>query len=154
AANLAADLGTTIGTAVNGENLHIAYASTGDAASAHVGGYPITGQVADGTGKASDYNVTLTKGTLTVTPVTLTLPANDAGRMYGAANPAFSATISGFVNGDDASVVQGNPVLTTAADANSPVGDYPISAAKGTLSAADYLFAFAPGTLHVTRATP
>ena len=43
AANLATDLGTTITTGVNGENLAIAYSSTGDTTTAHVGTYAITG---------------------------------------------------------------------------------------------------------------
>ena len=42
-ANLASDLATTIDTGVNGQNLAIAYSSTGDTATAHVGTYAITG---------------------------------------------------------------------------------------------------------------
>src|SRR4029077_18427813 len=66
AANLATDLGTTINTGVNSQNLGIAYSSAGDTNTAHVGTYAITGVVSDGTGLASDYAVTLTNGTLTV----------------------------------------------------------------------------------------
>src|SRR4029077_10802891 len=65
-ANLAADLGSTFDTGVNGENLGIAYSSTGNTTTANVGTYDITGVVSDGTGLASNYMVTLTKGTLTV----------------------------------------------------------------------------------------
>ena len=66
-ANLAADLGTTIKTGVNGQNLDIAYASSGDTATAAVGAYPITGTVSNGSGLLSNYSVTLNPGTLTVT---------------------------------------------------------------------------------------
>jgi hypothetical protein len=66
AANLSADLGTSIATGVNGQSLGILYNSTGDTAIAHAGGYPITGALADGTGLISDYAVTLKPGTLTV----------------------------------------------------------------------------------------
>ena len=38
--------------------------------------------------------------TLTVTPASLTITANDASKIYGAANPALSATYTGLVNGD------------------------------------------------------
>ena len=65
-ANLAADLGTTINTGVNGENLAIAYSSTGNTTTAPAGTYPITGTLSNGTGLTSDYNVTLNPGTLTV----------------------------------------------------------------------------------------
>ena len=44
--------GTTINTGVNGENLDIAYSSTGDTATANVGSYAITGVVSNGTGLA------------------------------------------------------------------------------------------------------
>ena len=67
AANLATALGTTISTGVNGQNLDIAYASTGDTATAPVGAYPITGTLSSGTGSLANYTVTLTNGTLTVT---------------------------------------------------------------------------------------
>src|SRR5208337_1753114 len=72
--NLANDLGTTINTGVNGENLDIAYSSTGDTATAQVVGspYAITGVLSDGTGKLSDYMVTLKSGALTVNPYTFT----------------------------------------------------------------------------------
>jgi uncharacterized protein (DUF2141 family) len=90
--------------------------------------------------------------TLTVARATLTVTANDASRTYGAANPAFSATYSGFVNGDTQAVVSGTPSLTTSATAASPAGSATITAALGTLSAANYAFAFTSGTLTITKA--
>src|SRR5207245_626236 len=57
--DLAADLGTTINTPVNGETLSISYSSSGDTNTAQVGGYDITGVIGDGSGLASDYNVTV-----------------------------------------------------------------------------------------------
>ncbi|HEX7447453.1 MAG TPA: hypothetical protein VF306_07900, partial [Pirellulales bacterium] len=64
-ANLAADLPATI-SGVNGETLNIAYASAGDTATAAPGAYPITGTLSSGTGRLSNYSVTLNPGTLTV----------------------------------------------------------------------------------------
>src|SRR5205807_2019366 len=49
-ANLAGDLGTTIDTGVNGQNLAIAYDSPGNTTSAHVGTFAITCTLSDGTG--------------------------------------------------------------------------------------------------------
>ncbi len=65
-ANLAKDLPGTIATGVNGETLDITYSSSGDTTTAAVGKYTITGVISNGTGRASNYNVTLTNGTLTV----------------------------------------------------------------------------------------
>ena len=62
AANLARDLGTTISTGVNGQNLDIVYSSTGDTSTANVAAYAITGTLSNGTGIASNYSVTLTSG--------------------------------------------------------------------------------------------
>ena len=64
--NLNTALGATISTGVNGENLAIAYSSTGDTATASVGTYPITGVLSNGSGLTSNYTVTLLCGTLTV----------------------------------------------------------------------------------------
>ena len=59
-ANLASDLGTVIAR-VNGQKLGISYSSTGDTARP-TPGLMLTGEVSDGTGLASNYNVTLSTG--------------------------------------------------------------------------------------------
>jgi hypothetical protein len=64
--NLALDLGTTINTRVNGENLRIVYSSVGTAPSCAVGKYMITGMLSSSTGALPDYSVTLYTGTLTI----------------------------------------------------------------------------------------
>ena len=73
--------------------------------------------------------------------------------MYGAALPAFTAVYSGFVNGDTSAVLRGAPSLTTTATPASPAGTYPITAASGTLSAANYTFSFVNGSLTVDQIT-
>ena len=80
----------------------------------------------------------------------LTVAADDATRSYNAPNPTFTATITGFVNGDTAAAITGAPSLTTTATITSPVGTYPIVAALGTLAATDYTFTFVNGTLTIT----
>lgn len=82
----------------------------------------------------------------------LTTRANDATRAYGTANPTFSASHSGFVNGDTSALVSGAPGFTTAATATSDAGTYPITPSLNTLAAVNYSFAFANGTLTVTKA--
>ncbi len=83
---------------------------------------------------------------------TLTVRANDATRAYGTANPTFTSSLSGFVNGDTVASVSGTPDFTTAATASSDAGNYPITPTLNTLAAANYSFAFANGTLTVTTA--
>jgi hypothetical protein len=100
-----------------------------------------------------DYTTATATVTLTVNKANLTVTANNASRVYGAANPAFTPIYSGFVNGDTSVVLTGSPSLTTTATAASPVGSYTITAAAGTLSAANYSFTFVNGTLTVTKAT-
>src|SRR5262249_22601811 len=108
-------------------------------ATSHVGSYAITASGA----VDPDYTISYIAGTLTITPATLSVTANDASKVYGSANPTFGYTISGFVNGDNASAVSGSPSLTTSATAASDVGTYPIQASPGSLQAIDYVFALA-----------
>jgi sugar lactone lactonase YvrE len=100
-----------------------------------------------GSSTSSSSSVTVTKAVLTVT-------ANNTSRAVGAANPTFTASYSGFVNGETTAVLSGSPSLTTTATASSPAGLYPITAAVGTLAAANYTFTFVNGTLSVVQAPP
>ena len=82
----------------------------------------------------------------------LTVTANNAARLYGAANPTFIVSYSGFVNGETPSVMTGSPSLTTTAAVSSSAGAYVIAAATGTLAATNYSFSFVNGTLTVGKA--
>jgi len=97
------------------------------------------------------YNSVASSVSLVVNKALLTVTANNASRAYGAANPVFTASYSGLVNGDTQSVLSGAPSLTTAATASSPVGSYVITAAVGTLSASNYSFTFVNGTLTINK---
>ena len=92
--------------------------------------------------------------TILVSPQGLTVTANDLSRVYGAANPALTASYSGFVNGDTVAVLTGAPDLSTSATVGSGVAGspYPIVVTVGTLSAANYTFLLVNGRLTVTRA--
>ena len=137
---------------VNGESASVLSGSpslsTTATQSSGVGDYPIT--VSQGTLNAANYTFNLANGTLTVSPAVLTVTAEDKSRSYGGANPTFTASYTGFVNGESSSVLTGTPALSTVAAAGSPVGNYPISASAGTLNAANYTFNFTNGTLAVT----
>ncbi len=116
-----------------------------------VGTYPIT--VAAGTLSASNYDFPkLVNGTLTVTKAQLTVTAVNKTKKQGAANPALTDTITGFVNGDKPTVVHGKPALRTTAVKTSKAGSYPIIVALGTLSASNYFFFLVNGKLTLTGA--
>ncbi|HMD95960.1 MAG TPA: MBG domain-containing protein [Terriglobia bacterium] len=96
----------------------------------------------------SNYTITYVNGTVTDSAAALAITANNASRAYGAANPNFAATYSGFVNGDTASSLTGTLTCTTAATASSPAGPYPITCSGQTLT--NYAITYSPGTLTVT----
>jgi len=85
-----------------------------------------------------------------VSPATLMVNADFASRAYGGADPAFTATFSGFVLGEDTSVLGGVLAFSMTADVTSPVGTYPLT--PGGLSAANYSITFVAGTLTVDPA--
>jgi len=148
----------TVSGILNGDALMVNYITTATSASGVVaGGYPITvGSLAGP--KAGDYSVTVPGATvspafLTITRAHLTVTADPQTKAFGAAVPALTYRISGFVNGDTSSVVAGALNVTTTATAASSLGSYPISIAASTLSAANYDFPaanFVGSTLTVT----
>ena len=87
-----------------------------------------------------------------MTPASLTVTADDKTKTQGSVNPPLTATITGFVLGQNlaSSGVTGSPGLTTTAVTSSPVGPYPITAGIGSLSSANYYFTYNNGTLTVT----
>jgi hypothetical protein len=96
--------------------------------------------------------------TLTVKGAPLTVTADAASKVFGAPNPAFTATITGFVNGDTDTTpgaYSGAPAFTTAATTTSPQGTYSITPSIGTLTSSNYVFIdFVSGTLTVTGSAP
>ena len=78
--------------------------------------------------------------------------ADDKQRLYGETNPVFTASYSGFVNGQilGTSGVIGNPSLNTTAVTGSLPGIYPLTIVVGSLSAVNYSFDVLNGTLTVT----
>jgi hypothetical protein len=130
-----------------GDNITANYSSKALASSA-VGTYPITISLADPNQKLGNYSVTTNNGILTVEPATLTIIADNQSRPYGQPNPVFTAAYSGFVNGEDARIVTGILVGGSPADANSPVGTYPITVSGQ--SAPNYSMQYVTGALTVT----
>jgi hypothetical protein len=116
-------------------------------AASPVGTYTITAAV--GTLATPNYTFAYVNGTLTITTATLNIAANNASRAYDVANPAFTATYTGFVNGDTSASLTTQPTLTTTAVLLSPTGTYPITAA-GAVDA-NYTITYTAGTLTIGK---
>src|SRR5207248_3116643 len=69
-----------------------------DSPTSPVGTYAITASL--GTLAAANYDFTFAGGTLIVNPAHLTVTADNASRLYGDADPAFTANYAGFKNGE------------------------------------------------------
>jgi hypothetical protein len=136
----------------NSDNITASYATV-TIATSPVGAYAILPVFTDPDGKLGNYTVITNGGSLSIAPATITVTADSKSRTYGAADPAFTASFNGFVNGETSSVLSGSPSLTTTAVATSGVGTYAITAAQGNLTAANYIFSFISGTLSITSAT-
>ena len=85
-----------------------------------------------------------------MTRAPLTITAENKTRAYGAANPALTATYTGFVNGDTSASLDTAVNLATSATSGSPVGSYAITASGA--ADANYTVTHVNGSLSVTRA--
>jgi len=115
-------------------------------ASSAAGSYPI---LCSGL-SSQNYSITYVPGTLAISSDVLTVTANNATRQYGKANPAFTATFAGFVNGDTPASLTGSLACATSATPSSAVGTYAINCSG--LSSANYAMTYVTGTLTSTPA--
>ncbi|HEU0168024.1 MAG TPA: MBG domain-containing protein, partial [Chloroflexota bacterium] len=122
--------------------------STTASAASHVSSYPITASGA----VDADYAISYGSGSLKVTPAVLTITAKDASRTYGAANPAFQATYSGFVLSDGPSSLGGALAFSTPATPTGAVAGSPYAVTPGGLISTDYAISFVAGKLTITKA--
>ncbi len=139
--------GQTIG------NVFMTY-GTGALATDAVGTYAnqVTPSAAGGgTFSASNYTITYNnQGDIIVGAATLTIKADNQTKAYGAAVPTLTYTPSGFVNGDNASIITTAPTLTTTATAASNAGTYPINISGAVVSNSNYTVVQTAGTLTVS----
>lgn len=96
------------------------------------------------------YNPSAEQQTFTVNPATLTATATDEMMTYGDLIPSLEYNYSGFVNGEDASIILTEPIISTSATNSSDVGTYDISLSGG--SVANYSLALVNGTLTINKA--
>jgi len=151
--------GVTLGATSN-SNLAVTYTVSGPG-SLNGSSLSFTGQgtvvvTASQAGNGTYSTATPVTRSIVVNPASLTVSVSGTPtRVYGQANPAFTAAICCFVNGDtQASAVTGAAVLTTSAVAKSPAASYPITVSVGTLAASNYTFTPVNGQLTVTGGAP
>ena len=131
-------------------------------ATSSVGNYPITCVISGLT--AANYTFTTINGTLAVTQAPLNITANDASRDFGLANPAFTGTITGLLNGDvitatydspatPTSGVGTYPIIPTPVGAASVLANYAITLVNGTLTINPVVVNNAPLTVTVSSAS-
>ncbi|MBS1555191.1 MAG: gliding motility-associated C-terminal domain-containing protein, partial [Bacteroidetes bacterium] len=102
-------------------------------------------------GSALNYDITLVNGTLTVGKAALTARADDKSRPYNTANPLFTITYTGFLNGDNVASITA-PTASTSATLSSSTGTYAIVLTGGV--SVNYNFVLQNGTLTISKVTP
>ncbi|MGH9566578.1 MAG: MBG domain-containing protein, partial [Candidatus Angelobacter sp.] len=90
------------------------------------------------------YQPTSGNSRLTVNQAVLTVTAQNATKVYGDANPAFTYVITGFLNNETVAVVSGTASCISSANVNTSAGTAPITCTTGTLAATNYSFSFVP----------
>ena len=107
---------------------------------------------ADQAGNASYGAAPTVTRSFIVAKAPLTVTVDPKTKVQGSANPPLTATITGYVLGQNAATsgVTGTPDCTTTATTGSPAATYPITCTIGTLASANYSFGYVAGTLTVT----
>ena len=90
---------------------------------------------------AGNYNITKSEGTLTITPLAVTVTAKDYTKYVGEKDPAFEATVTGTINNDTID-------YTISRDAGETVGTYTITPA-GAEAQGNYTVTYKTGTLTI-----
>ena len=99
-------------------------------------------------GSITNYNVTLVNGKLTVTKAPLTITAKSYSIKQGDALPTFEATYEGFKNNETSSVLTTQPTIRTTATSASAPGTYEITISGA--SANNYDITYVKGTLTIS----
>jgi len=110
----------------------------------NAGSYAVIGTVVN-----ANYSGAATNS-LTIDQATLTATAVNKSRAYGRANPPFTISYAGFLNGDGVNNLNSTPTADTIATVTSPPGDYAIILTGG--SDDNYAFDLFNGTLTITNA--
>lgn len=86
-----------------------------------------------------------TETTANITPLLLTVTADNATKTYGEVNPTFTLRYSGFLTGESETALSTQPTASCTATVSSNVGSYYIVPDNGV--ATNYTFNYVSGTL-------
>ena len=111
-------------------------ASTTATTTSGVGAYSVT---AAG-GVSDNYEFAYTAGTLAVTKSILTVTADNASRCFAATDPTLTYKVTGYLNGDDATVLTTKPTVATDAVSSSAAGDYKTTASGAVTDNYDVVY--------------
>ncbi len=152
----------SLSNVLNGDSItatFISVATTNTPAGIHGPASPdaIVPQLADPNGRLVNYTVISTAGTLTITKAVLALQvtANNASRIYGAANPVFTGSLSNVINGDNIRATFISVATTyTPAGVHGPASPYAIvpQLADPDGRLVNYTVISTAGTLTITKA--
>lgn len=138
--NVDPDFTATVTGTINGDVLNYTLSrATGE----DVGEYTIT---ATKDPYNNDYTVTVTNGTLTITPAPATVKADDKTKVAGEDDPTFTATVTGLKRNDQPSVL--NYSLSRAT--GETAGSYTITP-SGAATQGNYAVTYQTGTLTITE---
>ncbi len=139
--------GFTASGLVNGEDASVlSGVTTNGGTGTNAGSYTLTASGSDG-----NYELTFVDGTLTIDKAPLTIAAQDASKTYDglAYTGGNGVTYSGFVAGEDASILDGTLAYGGSAQGAVNAGDYSLSVSG--LSADNYNINFVDGTLTIGK---
>jgi len=97
---------------------------------------------------STNYSISYATGALEITPADLLVTADNKTKVYGDADPAFSVSYAGFVNGDTEAALGGS--LSFSREPGEDVGSYLIT--PSGLTSTNYSISYATGALEITKA--
>ena len=130
---------------VNGDEASVITYTLSRAAGEQVGSYAITPAGAENQG---NYKVVYVPATLTITPASVTVSAENKSKVYGDAEPELTWTAAGLKNGESRDVL----AVSISRATGEAVGTYAITA-SGDAEQGNYNVTYAPGVMTITRAT-
>ena len=140
--------GETVDTEVAAGKFTVGTLSSVYAVGSKAGEYKIVAEGFD----AKNYEITIVEGTLTVKKAALTVTVQNATVTYGDVPPVYAVdSITGFVNGEDVAVLEGDLVFYCAYAQYYNVGSYDILASGYTSD--NYVITYVKGILTVNPAT-
>ncbi len=101
---------------------------------------------------SDNYDITFADGSLEITRAALTITADDQSKVYdGELFSPFTASYSGFVNGETQSNLSGSLTFSGSATTETGAGTHTIT--PGGFTSDNYDITFTDGSLEITRAT-